>query len=131
MRCHVKNPPIGGWVYEEADLDNVQTTTGLLARMIIAKIEDEEQLFKILRETPVVQDDPNFRCRTWMGHALERLSVAEPRAVGTAELNWDTIQQTARRYVGEKTASGRYAEASRLRMPKPTWDMMEHKETIE
>ena len=28
VRCHVKNPPVGGWVYEEADLGGFQAESG-------------------------------------------------------------------------------------------------------
>ena len=47
-RYHVKNAPLGGWVYEEIPLENVRATNSLLARILIAKIEDEERLIDIL-----------------------------------------------------------------------------------
>ncbi|KAG6036648.1 hypothetical protein E4U41_005572 [Claviceps citrina] len=130
LRCHVKNLPPNHWVYEENELEDVQCTFNLLARLVIAKIEDEKRLLEIFRETAIVQDDPNFRCRTWMADVLSRISRAEPRVVGTSDLDWGRIEQRARGYVGKKIAEGRYLESGRALKPKPTWDMMEKKETI-
>ncbi|GAO15684.1 hypothetical protein UVI_02019010 [Ustilaginoidea virens] len=130
LRCHVKNHPVNGWVYEEAELQNVKSTSNLLARFIIAKIEDKQGLLRILRKTAVTQGDPNFRCRTWMADALSRISRAEPKVVGTSELDWSRIEREARRYVEKKVAEGRYREAERMMEPKPTWDMLQQKEVI-
>ncbi|KHO00644.1 uncharacterized protein MAM_01422 [Metarhizium album ARSEF 1941] len=130
LRCHVKNHPVAGWVYEEVELPNLKSTNNLLARLVVAKVEDEKHLLKTLRETAVIQDDFNFRCRTWMADALYRISKAEPRVVGTSELDWSRIEQNARRYVENKVAAGRYLEAERMLEPKPTWDMMEQREII-
>ena len=130
LRCHVKNHPLNGWVYEEVELQNVTSTNNLLARLVIAKIEDEKRLLKILKRTAIKHGDPNFRCRTWMADALSRISKAEPRAVGTSELDWNKIERKGRRYVEKKAAEGRYLEAERMAEPKPTWDMMEQKEIV-
>lgn len=59
MRYHVKNPPLGGWKYEEIPLTNVQQTTTLLGRILIAKIENEERLVGIIRNVPVISGDPD------------------------------------------------------------------------
>ncbi|PKS12420.1 hypothetical protein jhhlp_000626 [Lomentospora prolificans] len=56
-----KNQVIRGWVYEEVDIANVRSTTNLLARNTIARIEDDKRLLEIFRSTPVVQNDPNWR----------------------------------------------------------------------
>jgi hypothetical protein len=66
---------------------NVQSTVNLLARILIAKIENEERLVEILRSVPVVQDDPNWRCRTWLANALAAIKT-DGKAVGTAQLDW-------------------------------------------
>ena len=41
-RFHVKNTPVPtpGWRYEEFELNKVRTTVSLLARVLIAKVED-------------------------------------------------------------------------------------------
>jgi hypothetical protein len=83
---HVKNLPVVGWQYEETHLGNVQSTVNLLARFLIAKIEDEELLIAIFRNVRVVQNDPNWRCRTWVAHVLRDLA-RDGKAVGTSELS--------------------------------------------
>lgn len=129
MRYHVKNRPVEGWVYEEVSLTDVRSTNSLLARILIAKVEDEERLVKIFRNTPIVQNDPNWRCRTWVANALE-LIAKDGKAVGTSQLDWKTIEATAREYVGKKTTSGRYKKVEDLTGPKPTYDMLEGVEIV-
>ena len=66
MRCRVKNHPIHDWVYEEIPLANVRSTNNLFARILIAKIQDETRLVEIIRNTPVIHNDPDWRSRTWV-----------------------------------------------------------------
>jgi hypothetical protein len=99
----------------------------LLARVLIAKIENEDRLGDILRNIPVVQGNPNWRCRTWLANALAAIK-ADDKAVGTSQLNWVKIEKAAREYVAGKVASGRYMQDALK--PKPTWDMIEEKETV-
>lgn len=101
----MKNSLIG-WEYEESSLNNVRTNNNLLARIIIAKIEDEQRLVDLFRQRPVVQGDPNWRCRTWIASALVAIAK-DGKCVGTAELDWQKIEGVARQYVGDKTAGGR------------------------
>ncbi|KAF2264793.1 hypothetical protein CC78DRAFT_553322 [Lojkania enalia] len=117
-RYHVKNSPFG-WTYEEIPLENVRTTNNLLARILIAKIEDEQRLIALFRRLPVVQGDSNWRCRTWVASALAEIAK-----------DGKCIEAFARRYVGDKTASGRYRSAADMLKPKPTWDMLENRERV-
>ncbi|KAG6002308.1 hypothetical protein E4U21_003260 [Claviceps maximensis] len=130
LRCHVKNPTVASWFYDETNLKDVKCTVNLLARILIAKIEDEAGLLRILRETPVVQNDRSFTCRTWLVDAFRRIWEANPRVVGTSELDWSKIEARGREYVEEKLASGRYGTGTNSMAPKPTWDMINHKEII-
>ena len=57
------------------------------------------------RSIPVVQKDPGWRCRSWRANALAAMAK-DGKAVGTSVLDWQRIEQMARRYVGEKTARG-------------------------
>ncbi|KAF2170320.1 hypothetical protein M409DRAFT_19142 [Zasmidium cellare ATCC 36951] len=128
-RFRVKNSP-SRWVYEETHLSNVQMTKQLLARILIAKVEDYERLVSILRNVPIVQGDPSWRCWSWIASALEMLEK-DGKAVGTAELNWDKIEAKGRQYVAQKTANGRYEDGINvLEKPRPTWDLIDNKETI-
>ncbi|KAJ5948186.1 hypothetical protein N7466_001201 [Penicillium verhagenii] len=126
--CHVKNSPFG-WVYEGVKIKNVRNTDNLLARIVIAKVEDEERLLNLFRHLPVVQGNPEWRCRTWIASALAEIAK-DGECVGTAELDWEKIEAIAREYVGEKTAGGRYESAADIMQPKPTWDMLENKESV-
>ena len=133
-RCHVKNRlnpngPGSIWQYEESEMQNVQNTTSLLVRVMIGKVEDLGRLLAIIRGITVVQNDPGWRCRTWCANALAAI-MADGKAMGTSVLNWQRIEQTARSYVGQKTAQGRFANSQLLLRPRPTWDMLENKEMI-
>jgi hypothetical protein len=129
MSYDVKNRPIEGWRYEEVSLTDVRTTSSLLARILIAKVEDEERLVKIFRSIPIVQNDPNWRCRTWVAHALEVMAV-DGEAVGTSQLDWKKVEATAREYVGQKTTNGRYQKVEDLVGPRPTYDMLQGREIV-
>lgn len=129
MRYHVKNHPVQGWVYEENSLEDVQTTNNLLARIVVAKVEDERRVVEIFRMTPVVQNDPNWRCRTWVADALSRMAK-DGKAVGTAQLVWSEIELLARKYVAKKAAAGRYVTAKDMTSPRPTWDMLDGREVV-
>lgn len=52
------------------------------------------------------------------------------RCVGTSNLNWGEIEAFARQYVTQKTAAGRYVKAEDMLKPKPTYDLLEGKETV-
>jgi hypothetical protein len=129
-RYHVKNKPITGWMYyEEVPLPNTRNTTSLPARIVIAKIEDEERLVNIFRTIPIIQNDPNWRCRAWLANALAEVAK-DGNAVVSSELDWQKIEATARNYVGEKTAADRYLNAADLMKPSPAWDLLEDKEVV-
>ncbi|KAF2765593.1 hypothetical protein EJ03DRAFT_345601 [Teratosphaeria nubilosa] len=118
-----------GWKYEEVGLKNVRSTITLLTRILIAKVEYERRLVEIMRSQPVIQDDPNWRCRTWIASVLKELA-RDGKAVGTSQLDWETVEATARQCVASKTADGRYQRYEDLLKRKPTWDMLEIKETM-
>jgi len=135
-RCHVKNRlnpnpdgPGSLWQYEETELQNVQNTNTLLIRVMIGKVENLERLLGIFRSIPVVQNDPGWRCRSWCANALAAIAK-DGKAVGTSVLDWQRIELAARRYVGEKSAQGRFATSELLLRPKPTWNLLENKEII-
>lgn len=109
-------------------VNNVRVTAQLLARILIAKVEDHDRLTAILERVPLVQDDPKWRCRSWIASALEAIEK-DGKAVGTSQLDWTKIEELGRRYVAEKTAAGRYKQKD-LSGPRPTWDMLENKETV-
>lgn len=110
-------------------MSNVKNTIKLLARIVIAKIKDENRLIEIFRTTPVVQNDPGWHCRDWMADVLDRIKQ-DGRAVGTADLDWARVERLARSYVEKKSSDGRYGEGADMSKDKPTWDMLEWEEVI-
>ncbi|KAJ8119444.1 hypothetical protein ONZ43_g3601 [Nemania bipapillata] len=127
-RFHVTNS-IYGWKFEEISLRDIKTTSTLLARILIAKITDEERLVALLRRVPVVQNNAEWRCRTWVASALAAIAE-DGKCVGPAELDWEKIEACGRRYVGNKTASGRYESTKDWVRPRPTWDILESEEIL-
>ncbi|KAH6720393.1 hypothetical protein BKA61DRAFT_419287, partial [Leptodontidium sp. MPI-SDFR-AT-0119] len=129
VRFHVKNTPTNGWVYEEKSVGDVRSTNTLLARIIIAKVEDEKRLINLLQNLPIVNGDPNWRYRSWVAQALTEIA-RDGKCVGTSELDWRKIEAFAREYVANKTAAGRYGHAEDMLKPKPTYDLLERKEVV-
>lgn len=125
----MKNHPLTGWTYEENSVRDVRLTNNLLARIVIAKVENEQRLLELLRNVPVVNGDPNWRCRTWVAQALTEIAKDE-KCVGSSQLNWETIEAFSRQYVGQKTASGRYTKLEDVLKPKPTYDLINGKESV-
>ncbi|XPS94026.1 hypothetical protein M3J09_003352 [Ascochyta lentis] len=128
-RYHVKNHPITGWTYDEIAISNVRSTNTLLARIVIAKVENEQRLGAILRGIPIINGDPNWRCRSWVAQALVEIAK-DGNCVGSSQLDWETIEAFARQYVAQKTTAGRYTKADDMLKPKPTYDLIEGKETV-
>ena len=107
-------------------------TQMVLVRVAVAKIIDYDRMEQVIRQTPVIQNNPDWRCQAWVRNALRCLAADGP-ILGTATLDWSTIEATARRYAQQKEDQGR----SRLGTigpwnPKrvPTWDLIENQETI-
>ena len=96
---------------------------------MIAKIIDEERLVDIIRNTRIVQNDPDWRCRSWVAACLATIEQ-DGQCVGTAQLDWSKIEPKARNYVAEKTAAGKYGSGADMQLPKPTFDMLEDREII-
>lgn len=108
----------------------MQCTTRLLARVLVAKITDEERLFWICRNEAVPQGNRNFNCRVWVINVLARVWRDEGRPIGTAAPRWDKLEPKAMGFVEAKIKAGRYDEGQDMTKPKPMWDMLRKKEII-
>lgn len=128
MKYHVKND-IYGWTFEEVEEPNLRHNVRLLARIMIAKIEDETRLVSIIRQVPLIQADPNWRCRTWMMNVITAIA-ADRDSVGKAVLDWEKIEAFAKDYIGRKTQFDRYSSAETLAKARPTWDLLSDQELI-
>lgn len=113
-----------GWKYEETDVPNIKNSPGLLARVLIAKIEDEGRFNQILRETPVTAEASQWSCRLWVADVLKRLERDENGAVGTSVLSWPRIEPLVQKYVATKAENGTYSKPDFSELPSPTWNML-------
>ncbi|KAL1960641.1 hypothetical protein VTO42DRAFT_7220 [Malbranchea cinnamomea] len=129
-RFHVRHRAYEGgnrWEYEELEIPTAPTRM-ILVRLAVAKVVHEEQMAKILRAVPVVQNNPNWTCRIWVKEALAAL-VANGHVLGTAVTDWTTIENTAKQYARQKKDQHRFDGKAEWDTSKvPTFDMMENKE---
>lgn len=122
----------GPWEFEERDIHVVKSGM-MLARIVVAKVTDDERLKAALRGIDVVQGDTTWNCVTWVEHAL-RAVADDGKAVGTSKLDWELVRQTAKDYVKRKKAENRYnnkaPEGCYDMSYTPTYDMLEGKEIV-
>ena len=117
------------WEYEELEI-SISPTRMILVRVTVAKVIKWERMEQILRAVPIVQNDPNWTCRTWVRDALANL-VADEGVLGTSVSDWTTVEITCKRYVREKKDQHRFDGQVQWDMEKvPTWDLIENKETV-
>lgn len=122
---------------ETNQLEDVRTTNQLLARLLVAKIEDEGELIKLLERVPVdppgweVRSGQKWTCKIWVRAALE-LIVANGKVVGTNILgDFEAIEKTAHWVVEEKLRERRYDPIGAITQPKPTYCMLTKKWLID
>lgn len=135
QRYHVRNQMSGGWSFASNRLVDVRVTVQLLARVVIAKIEDEERVIEAIQSVPVdpiewdgqsCGREPRWTCRVWLLAALESIKNAEAM-LGTNVLNdIDGVIETTKAFVAKQMANGRYD--SHATEPKPVFNMMTGKE---
>ncbi|KAI0431234.1 hypothetical protein F5Y09DRAFT_340911 [Xylaria sp. FL1042] len=128
LKIHVRRSA-WGWNLEEHRLWDVRATPTLLARILIAKIEDMNRLIGVLDRVGIVPGDPSWTSRHWVAGAVADIA-RDGRCVGTAELDWLRIQARGRQYVRAKFQTGRYGDELPLFELKPTWDMLKNMETV-
>lgn len=94
------------WIYEAIKI-NSNHDSRLLVRILLGEVSREDILERLFAEVPVVQDDPDFNCITWVQQALSRLNRS--RILRTeVRFDWDSIQKTALEYVSKKKQQGRF-----------------------
>lgn len=123
--------PPQAWSYQEVELPDLRTDDALLARITIAKIEDEGRFNQILRETAFEKDSTRGSCRKWIAEVLKRLSMDENGAVGTCILDWIRIESLAHKFVLGKEEEGRYTKNEFKGAPAPTWNMLLSREVVQ
>ena len=72
----------------------------LLVRVMIGKVVDPEGLRSVMHSIEVKNNDPAWNCVIWIEDALAKL--AGGKTIGTSQLNWRTVRDSAMKYVEEK-----------------------------
>lgn len=94
-RYHVKNRSEEGWEFEKVIVGDVRMTNTLLGHLVIVKVEDEKRLINLTLSFPVVNDYENWKCRSWIAHALAEIAK-DGKCVGTSQRDWRSIEAFAR-----------------------------------
>lgn len=98
--------------------------------MVVGKVAKPERLCQILENVAVVQDDPAWNCVAWVREALAALQ-ADPKVMGTSDLDWDTIRDNILAYCRKKKAEGRFNGTGNFDIEVPaTYDMLLKQETL-
>lgn len=131
-RYHVKNRPKQGggsaWRFEEVDC-SLGSTDMLLVRMLVAKVENRDQVSNVLRNTPIRQGTNDWNCVHWMHEALKRLD-ADSMALGTRVTEWGSVRGIIK-YCQKKEDEHRFDGKGNFDMSKvPTYDLLKQKETV-
>ncbi|KAL8923767.1 MAG: hypothetical protein Q9208_004415 [Pyrenodesmia sp. 3 TL-2023] len=128
-RYHAKNPLDGKWTYEERDIFTARSIM-LLVRIVVGKVTSNDRLQAALRSVPIVQGDESWNCVAWVRQALEAVK-ADGKAVGTSQLEWETVRRAALDYVQGKKDAHRFDGLGDFDMSKTaTYDLLEGKEIV-
>ncbi|KAI1374867.1 hypothetical protein F4677DRAFT_461312 [Hypoxylon crocopeplum] len=115
------------WEFEERDTA-MEATSMILVRILIGKIKDQRRLASILESVPIRGNQPGWNCVEWVKEALEALGK-DGKPLGTSITDWQTIRDTAMRYVQHKEAEHRFdglAQPGHFDMARvPTFDLIE------
>lgn len=64
IRYHIQSEAGFQWVFYELGIGDTRISRTLLARILIGKIRDPARLAEIMRNAPIVQNNPEWTCRT-------------------------------------------------------------------
>lgn len=137
QRYHVKSLPVQPyWKYDEGNVHDVRVTAQLLARVAVAKVEDEQSLIEILRmiavnptnwEGRATGREPEWTCRVWVVAALNAIK-ADGNIVGTNALHNieepGGIMESGKAFIVRHQQNARYDSGRDALEPKPLLDMM-------
>lgn len=118
-----------GWIFEEKEIP-LGATQMLLVRICVGKVEKNSRLKEILRNVPIRDSVAGWNCVYWVVEALKRLQE-DGKAMGTSELDWTKLKNTAMAYIERKKQEHRFDGRGSFDMSKPaTYDLLEGAETI-
>lgn len=125
----VDGQPRSAWVFERVSI-TMAPTMMLLIRVLIAKVASKKRLESVLDSTAIKGGQPGWNCVWWVREALEGLS-RDGRALGASVTSWESVRNTAMRYVEAKKAQHRFDGKGGHDMTQAaTWDLLEDKELI-
>lgn len=117
------------WFFEEREI-SLAPSNMLLVRIVIGKVEDRERFLTIIRNTPIMQSQPNWNCVSWIMDVLHRLA-SDGNAVGTGVLQWQKVRDGAMGYCQKKKDGHRFDGRGSYDLTKaPTYDLIEGKEIV-
>lgn len=148
VRYRVKPHPTQGWVFERLVVPDVKNIPNLLGRVIIGKVKNPDLVDRIISSTPMVLEDPEWRCYDWVENALAKLNATGGLAITPARaalstdkvLSFDSdgnilptfdfarIMAFSREYMEGKIVHGRYTCYEVVDSPRPTYSMLSKKE---
>ncbi|KAI5800040.1 hypothetical protein EDC01DRAFT_648705, partial [Geopyxis carbonaria] len=111
-----------GWYFHEQTI-SLKPTNFILVRVMIGKINRKDHVEKIIREIPIKPEEPGWNCISWVQEALAALQ-ADEKALGTSNVNWNAVRDTAMWYVEKKKAEDRFVGGSGYIEKVPTWDLL-------
>jgi len=118
-----------GWLFEEREI-RLDATQMLLVRICIGKIEKSDRVKAILRSVPIRDNVESWNCVYWVAEALQLLA-ADDKCMGTSELGWNSVRNTAMAYVERKKMDHRFDGLRSFDMRKAaTYDLLIRKETV-
>ncbi|KAM3504493.1 hypothetical protein MY10362_003541 [Beauveria mimosiformis] len=125
------------WAYDKRDIAMAPTCM-ILIRILIGKVKKRKRLETILRAIPIrAGRQVGWNCVSWIIEALNTLYRHQEAGDRIFErsasiLEWETIRDTALRYVAQKEMEHRFngrAEEGAFDATKvPTWDMLKNRE---
>jgi hypothetical protein len=148
VRYRVKPHPTQGWVFERLVVPDVKNIPNLLGRIIIGKVENPDLVDRIISSTPMVLEDPEWRCFHWVEDALAKLNATGGLAITPARaalrkdkvLSFDAdgnilptydfagVMAFSRDYIEGKIVHGRYTCYERVDSPRPTYSLISKKQ---
>lgn len=103
----ISGQTVAYWIYERIEPTRLRTWN-LLARLIVAKIENVELLEQTLESVPVVQGDPAWTCRVWVREAVAALVQAGALGTRVDLEDWESVERECREYMAGKIQQGRW-----------------------
>jgi hypothetical protein len=126
----IMGPDQQEWFFEERE-STMKSTSMLLVRVMVGKVENTAWLVEILRRVPIRQGEPGWNCVAWVKEALGFLA-ADEKTIGTSELDWKKIRDTSMSYVRKKKEQHRFDGTRNFNITgPPTFDMIENIELTE